>query len=102
MLDKSLLTDPTAPGRQPATIPAAPAPATTATTASTPGPDIQLRLALRLPRDDTGAVTVTRQVLDAALAAMGVTNECRGDIALALTEACANAVLTPNSATTTG
>jgi serine/threonine-protein kinase RsbW len=92
MLDKSPLIHPTAPGVQPARIPAAPAPAATPTTASTPGAGIQVRLALRLPREDTGAVTVTRRVLDAALAAMGVTNECRSDIALALTEACANAV----------
>jgi serine/threonine-protein kinase RsbW len=92
MLDKSPLTDPAVPGRLPACIPAAPAPAAPPMTASTLGAGIQVRLALRLPREGTGAVTVTRRVLDAALAAMGVTNECRSDIALALTEACANAV----------
>jgi hypothetical protein len=53
MLDKSSLTDPAAPGRQPACFPAAPAPAATPTTAWTPGAGIQVRLALRLPREDT-------------------------------------------------
>ena len=91
MLDESRLIDPAAP-RQPASIAAVPAPSATPTTASTAGACIQVRLALRLPREDTGAVTVTRRVLDAALAALGVTNDCRSDIALALTEACANAV----------
>jgi serine/threonine-protein kinase RsbW len=91
MLHKSRLTDPAAP-RQPASIAAVPAPSATPTTASTAGACIQVRLALRLPREDTGAVTVTRRVLDAALAALGVSNDCRSDIALALTEACANAV----------
>jgi serine/threonine-protein kinase RsbW len=57
-----------------------------------PGADVQIRLELCLPRADAGAVAVIRRVLDVALAALGVTDECRGDIALALTEACANAV----------
>jgi serine/threonine-protein kinase RsbW len=38
-------------------------------------------------------VGITRRVLDAALAAMGITGRCRHDIATALTEACANAVV---------
>ena len=92
MLDKSPLTAPAAPGRIPACVPAAPAPAATRTTASTPGAGIQVQLALRLPRENPGAVTVTRRVFDAALTAMGVTDECCSDIALALTEACANVV----------
>jgi hypothetical protein len=49
MLDESLLADRIAAGRQPAAIRAAPAAAATATTAAIPGPDIQVRLALRLP-----------------------------------------------------
>jgi serine/threonine-protein kinase RsbW len=57
-----------------------------------PRADIQVRLALCLPRADAAAVAVTRRVLDGALAAIGVTDDCRGDIALALAEACANVV----------
>jgi serine/threonine-protein kinase RsbW len=50
-----------------------------------------LRLALRMPRE---AVTVptARRILDRALAGIGVVDECRADITLALTEACSNAV----------
>jgi serine/threonine-protein kinase RsbW len=50
-----------------------------------------LRLALSLPRD-AATVSMTRRVLDNALAAIGVVEECRDDICLALTEACGNVI----------
>jgi len=46
---------------------------------------------LSLPREAV-SVPVTRQVLDGCLASLGVTPETRADIALALSEACANVV----------
>ena len=49
-------------------------------------------MVLYLPRD-AATVPVSRQVLDGCLATLGVTPDTRGDIALALTEACANVVL---------
>ena len=49
-------------------------------------------MVLYLPRD-TATVPVSRQVLDGCLATLGVTPDTRADIALALTEACANVVL---------
>ena len=49
-------------------------------------------MVLYLPRD-AASVPVSRQVLDGCLATLGVTPDTRGDIALALTEACANVVL---------
>lgn len=48
-------------------------------------------LVLCLPRD-AGTAHVTRQVLDAALAALGVWAGTRADVGLALGEACANVV----------
>ena len=49
-------------------------------------------MVLYLPRD-TASVPVSRQVLDGCLETLGVTPDTRADIALALTEACANVVL---------
>jgi serine/threonine-protein kinase RsbW len=50
---------------------------------------VQLRL--YLPRD-AASVPLARRVLDTALATVGVTEQCRADIGLALSEACANVV----------
>jgi serine/threonine-protein kinase RsbW len=50
-----------------------------------------MRLVLRLPRDPV-TVPATRRTVDCALYAIGVADECRDDVALALTEACANVV----------
>jgi serine/threonine-protein kinase RsbW len=53
---------------------------------------VEIKMVLYLPRD-TASVPVSRQVLDGCLETLGVTADTRGDIALALTEACANVVL---------
>ncbi|GIJ47586.1 hypothetical protein Val02_44720 [Virgisporangium aliadipatigenens] len=50
-----------------------------------------MHLSLSLPRE-TGSVPVARKVLGATLNTVGITEECRADILLALAEACANAV----------
>ena len=50
-----------------------------------------LRLTARMPREVT-SVAAVRQLFDRALAAIGVEDECREDIVLALSEACSNAV----------
>ena len=52
---------------------------------------MEIRYALRLPRD---AVTVplVRTICRDAMGRLGVTLDCQGDVALALTEACANVV----------
>jgi serine/threonine-protein kinase RsbW len=52
---------------------------------------VEIRYSLRLPRD---AVTVplVRTICRDAMARLGVTDDCQGDVALALTEACANVV----------
>jgi serine/threonine-protein kinase RsbW len=50
-----------------------------------------LRLMARMPREVT-SVAAVRQLFDRALAAIGVEDECREDIVLALSEACSNAV----------
>ena len=55
------------------------------------GTGTSLRLAMRLPRL-AASVTTARHRLKSALAGIGVTGECRDDLALALTEACSNAV----------
>lgn len=47
---------------------------------------------LWLPRDAV-SVPVSRQVLDSCLETLGVTPDTRADIALALSEACANVIL---------
>lgn len=48
-------------------------------------------MVLFLPRD-TASVPVCRQILDGSLRTLGVTPDTRTDIALALSEACANVV----------
>ena len=48
-------------------------------------------MVLHLPRDAV-SVSVSRQVLDSCLETLGVTADTRADIALALSEACANVV----------
>jgi serine/threonine-protein kinase RsbW len=52
---------------------------------------VEIRYSLRLPRD---AVTVplVRTICRDAMNRLGVTADCQGDVALALTEACANVV----------
>jgi serine/threonine-protein kinase RsbW len=52
---------------------------------------VEINMVLYLPRD-TASVPVTRQVLDGCLKTLGVTPDTRADIALALSEACANVV----------
>jgi serine/threonine-protein kinase RsbW len=53
--------------------------------------EVEIRYSLRLPRD---AVTVplVRTICRDAMGRLGVTPDCQGDVALALTEACANVV----------
>ncbi len=53
---------------------------------------MEIKMALYLPRD-AASVPVTRRVLDRCLETLGVTPDTRADIALALSEACANVVL---------
>jgi serine/threonine-protein kinase RsbW len=53
---------------------------------------MDIELALSLPRDAV-SVPVTRQVLDGCMETLGVTPDTRADIALALSEACANVIL---------
>ena len=52
---------------------------------------MEIKLVLYLPRDAV-SVPVCRQVLDSCLVTLGVTPDTRADIALALSEACANVV----------
>ena len=52
---------------------------------------MEINLVLHLPRD-VASVPVSRQVLDGCLETLGVTPDTRADIALALSEACANVV----------
>jgi serine/threonine-protein kinase RsbW len=52
---------------------------------------MEITMALFLPRD-AASVPVSRQVLDGCLETLGVTEDTRTDIALALGEACANVV----------
>jgi serine/threonine-protein kinase RsbW len=54
--------------------------------------DVEFKVVLFMPRD-TASVPISRQVLDSCLETLGVTADTRTDIALALGEACANAVL---------
>ncbi|WP_426503939.1 ATP-binding protein [Dactylosporangium sp. McL0621] len=56
-----------------------------------PQHDMRLQFSLELPRD-AALVRDARRTLDGALAGAGVTQECRDDIRLALTEACGNVV----------
>jgi serine/threonine-protein kinase RsbW len=53
---------------------------------------VEIKMVLFLPRD-AASVPVSRQVLDGCLRTLGVTPDTRTDIALALSEACANVVL---------
>ena len=53
---------------------------------------VRVHLACRLPRR-AATVTIARQIVQSTLALIGVADDCRDDIVLALTEACANAVL---------
>src|ERR1700723_3347170 len=53
--------------------------------------DMEIKMVLFLPRD-AASVPVSRQVLDGCLETLGVTEDTRIDIALALSEACANVV----------
>src|SRR5580692_6172068 len=52
---------------------------------------MEIKIVLDLPRDAV-SVPVSRQVLDSCLEALGVMPDTRADIALALSEACANVI----------
>jgi serine/threonine-protein kinase RsbW len=52
---------------------------------------MEINMTLHLPRD-AASVPVSRQVLDSCLRTLGVTPDTRADIALALSEACANVI----------
>jgi serine/threonine-protein kinase RsbW len=52
---------------------------------------VEIKMVLFLPRD-AASVPVSRQVLDSCLRTLGVAADTRTDIALALTEACANVI----------
>jgi serine/threonine-protein kinase RsbW len=52
---------------------------------------MEIKMVLDLPREAV-SVPVSRQVLDSCLATLGVTPDTRADIALALSEACANVI----------
>lgn len=52
---------------------------------------MEIKMVLSLPRD-AASVPVSRQVLDGCLQTLGVTADTRTDIALALSEACANVI----------
>jgi serine/threonine-protein kinase RsbW len=52
---------------------------------------MEITMVLHLPRD-VASVPVSRQVLDRCLETLGVAPDTRADIALALSEACANVV----------
>jgi serine/threonine-protein kinase RsbW len=54
--------------------------------------DVEFKVVLFMPRD-AASVPISRQVLDSCLETLGVTADTRTDIALALSEACANVVL---------
>jgi serine/threonine-protein kinase RsbW len=53
---------------------------------------MEINMALHLPREAV-SVPICRQVLDSCLESLGVAPDTRADIALALSEACANVVL---------
>ncbi|WP_325050843.1 ATP-binding protein [Actinomadura spongiicola] len=55
------------------------------------GEDVEISLDLLLPRD-AASVPATRRLLDAALTALGVDDQIRGDIEVMLTEACTNVI----------
>ena len=52
---------------------------------------MEILYTLRLPRD-TATVPLVRTICRDAMARLGVSSSCRSDVALALTEACANVV----------
>jgi serine/threonine-protein kinase RsbW len=52
---------------------------------------VEIRYSLRLPRD-VATVPLVRTICRDAMHRLGVTPDCQGDVALALTEACANVV----------
>lgn len=52
---------------------------------------IAATVVLHLPRDAT-SVPLTRRVLEGALASLGVAEDCRDDMQLALSEACTNVI----------
>jgi serine/threonine-protein kinase RsbW len=52
---------------------------------------VEIRYSLRLPRDEV-TVPLVRTICRDAMKRLGVTADCQGDVALALTEACANVV----------
>ena len=52
---------------------------------------MEIRYSLRLPRDVV-TVPLVRTICRDAMSRLGVTSDCQGDVALALTEACANVV----------
>jgi serine/threonine-protein kinase RsbW len=52
---------------------------------------LQVNVTLSLPRDEL-TVPVVRHLCNAAMTELGVVDGCRGDILLALTEACTNVV----------
>jgi serine/threonine-protein kinase RsbW len=52
---------------------------------------VEINIVLYLPRD-AASVPVSRRVLDGCLQTLGVTPDTRADIALALSEACANVI----------
>jgi serine/threonine-protein kinase RsbW len=52
---------------------------------------VEIKMVLFLPRDAV-SVPVCRQVLDRCLETLGVTQDTRDDIALALSEACGNVI----------
>ncbi len=54
-------------------------------------PSMQIVYTLRLPRD-TATVPLVRTICRDAMTRLGVSSSCRSDVALALTEACANVV----------
>ncbi len=53
---------------------------------------MEINMVLHLPREAV-SVPISRQVLNGCLESLGVTPDTRADIALALSEACANVVL---------
>jgi serine/threonine-protein kinase RsbW len=53
---------------------------------------MEINMVLHLPREAV-SVPICRQVLDSCLESLGVTPDTRADIALAISEACANVVL---------
>lgn len=53
---------------------------------------MEITMVLHLPREAV-SVPISRQVLNSCLESLGVTPDTRADIALALSEACANVIL---------